>query len=169
MLRYLNRRPDSSIASVNRRVNKRKSGYTSAVSSAIMISAVAVIGSVLLVWASTSFSTQQQSIDNYYEKRSNSVKEAVVIEDVWFQSASPNYLNITLRNIGPIAISIKSVTVGSTICTVDGTSCTWTGQGIIGLKENSTVKVNFAWTSGQVYDIVVTTDRGSALRGIWKA
>lgn len=162
MLRYLNRRPDSSIASVNRRVNRRKSGYTSAVSSAIMISAVAVIGSVLLVWASTSFSTQQQSIDNYYEKRSNTVKEAVVIEDVWFQSASPNYLNITLRNIGPIAISIKSVTV-------DGNSYTWTGQGIIGLKENSTVKVNFAWTAGQVYDIVVTTERGSALRGIWKA
>ena len=162
MLRYLNRRPNGSIASVNRRVNRRKSGYTSAVSSAIMISSVAVIGSVLLVWASTSFSAQQQSIDNYYEGRSNTVKEAIVIEDVWFQSASPNYLNITLRNFGPIAISIKSVTV-------DGTSYTWTGQGIIGIKENSTVKVNFAWIAGQVYDIVVTTERGSALRGIWKA
>lgn len=160
MLGYPARRSSNSCALANRRVSKRRSGYAPVISSAIMLSAVAIMGSVLLVWANTSFMAQQQSVDNYHEKRSNTAKEAVVIEDVWFHSG-PSSVDITLRNFGSIAVNIKSVTIG-------GTSY-WTGERVIGIKQDSTIQVNFAWTAGQEYDIVVTTERGSMLRGIWKA
>lgn len=159
-MRYTRSRSSRSGVGKNDRVSRRRGGYAPVVSSAIMLSAVAVMGPVLLIWANTGFMAQQQSIDNYFEKRSNSVKEAVVIEDVWFES-SPSSVEITLRNVGAIAVSIEKVTIASNLY--------WTGPSVLGIKQASTIQVNFAWTPGQEYDIVVTTERGSAVRGIWKA
>lgn len=169
------------------RSRKRRSGFGTVVSAAIMIAAVSVLGSVMLIWANTTFSGQQRQIGDYYEKNSNLIKETYMVEDVWLSKSPANYVNVTLRNIGDIAIDIKEVKIvalnstGTAACTAScqsGTSASVTvpaasipNNGVISSKQTLRIDVgNIDWdhANSKSLDISITTERGSIERIIWK-
>ncbi len=95
---------------------RRKSGFSTAISAVIMIAAVSILGSAMLIWANNVFGGQQRTIGNYYEQNSNLLKETFVIEDVWLNESSPpvgpsDYVNVTIRNVGDIAVNVTAVQV----------------------------------------------------------
>ena len=183
MLR-LDAKPDHFIRS-----RKRRSGYSEAVSAAILIAAVSILGSIMLIWANSTFNAEQQRIGDYYEKNSNLLKETYIIEDVWLSKNPPNYVNVTLRNIGDITIDIKEVKIialnstGTVACTGScqaGTSATKTvmapftpnsSDGVITSKQTLRIDLgNIDWdhANSRSLDISITTERGSVERIIWK-
>lgn len=150
------------------RSRKRRSGFSTVVGAAIMIAAVSMLGSVMMIWANSNFGAQQRQIGNYYEQTSNMLKETYVIEDVWLNkdvSNNANYVNITTRNIGSIAIQIKSIQISS------GTnSFTWTLSPAVTVLSNQTYQANvpYNWSGKSTLDISVYTQRGSIERIVWK-
>jgi archaellum component FlaF (FlaF/FlaG flagellin family) len=82
------------------------------------------------------------------------LKESFVIEDVWFYN-SPKYVNITVRNVGSIDMEVVAIYMNGTTV--------WDGSQVIDVGETATIKVIFAWDSGE-YRIIVATARGNQAR-----
>ena len=166
------------------RSRKRRSGFTTVVGTAILIAAVSILGSIMVIWANTTFNAHRQTIGNDYERNSNLLKERFIIEDVWL-SKSPdlsNYVYVTINNIGDIAINVKEVKVtaldsnGNLTCTSScesGTTASKTvvpTNGVIGTKTILRIDVgNIDWdnNNSKSLDISITTERGSIERVIW--
>jgi len=167
------------------KIRKKQSGFTTAVSAVILIAAVSILGSVMVIWANTTFNTQRQQIGDYYETNSNLLKETFIVEDVWLSKNPANYVNITIRNIGNISLNMTEIKIialnstGTAACTVScesGTSYTKTvtpafPTGVIGSQQTLRVDVaNIDWdhVNSKSLDISVKTKRGSIERIIWK-
>ncbi|MEM2760590.1 MAG: hypothetical protein QXU32_00230 [Nitrososphaerales archaeon] len=170
---------------------KRRSGFTTVVGTAILIAAVSILGSFMVIWANTTLNGQRQTIGNDYERNSNILKERYIIEDVWLSRSPANYVNITLNNIGDVAIDVKSVRIigldsnGVSISEVtasppfDGEgppgeqhySLPEDSNGVIGIKQILRVDLNYEWDDPdiQTLDISIMTERGSMERILWRA
>jgi len=148
----------------------------------IMVVAVALLGSVVLIWANSSLNVERQKIATDYEKNSNLLRESFIIEDVWLYKSADS-VNVTLRNIGDLAINATAVNVtavnsaGANAC---GPTCTDTEtapynfpdniNGVIQSKQTLTIKVdNIDWNNSNAVslDITITTERGSTERIFW--
>ncbi len=178
------------------RSGKIRSGFSTVVGAAIMIAVVSLLGSAMVIWGNSHFNFQQKQMGDYYVQNSNLLKENFIIEDVWLSTApASNYVNVTLRNIGNIAINATQVTVTdldssgnplpSSNC-ASPTKCSVTvktpyaknrangwiqSNGLI--SSNKTLRIdagNMCWqTCGAAsVSISVTTSRGSIQTVIWK-
>lgn len=172
---------------IHARSNKRRSGFGTVVSSLIMVVAVAMLGSVVLIWANSSLNVERTRIANDFETNSNLLKESFIVEDVWLNEVAPktplNYVNLTLRNLGDISIDIKEVKIivlNSTglprtgVCTPP-CSITMTmfsnNIDIIASKTTSKIDVgtiDLVSTNSKSLDISITTERGTVEKILWK-
>jgi len=171
------------------KIRNKRSGFTTAVSAVILIAAVSILGSVMVIWANSTFNAERQRIGDYYETNSNLLKETLMIEDVWLSKTPANYVNVTLRNIGDITVDVKEVKIialnssGTAACTlscvpVNGYTQTATApftpnnsDGVISSKQTLRIDVaNIDWDhiNSVSLDISITTERGSMERIIWK-
>ena len=160
---------------------KSKSGFGTVISSVILVAAVAILGSVVLIWANSSLNVQHERISKDYDTNSNLLRETFIVEDIWLSKPlSGNYVNITLRNIGDIAINATQVNVtaidgsGAKAC-LDTTSppCTKTitSNKVIQSKQTLMIAVeniNLNHASSKSLDITITTQRGSVETILWK-
>ncbi len=104
------------------RSRRRKSALSTVVSAVIMIAAISIMGSTMLIWAKTVFNAQQKTIGSTYETNSNLLKETFVVEDVWLNKSPVDYVNVTIRNVGDIAINATQVKV-TAVNASGGTAC----------------------------------------------
>jgi len=140
---------------VPKRFFKNKRGLSPVISSVLMAAAVIAIGMVVVVWSNSVFSARQSAAGAFLSSRSESLKESFVIEDVWFYESSPKYTNVTVRNVGTIDLEVAAIYMNG--------SMVWNGGQGIEVGEAVTIKVSFAWESGE-YCIVVATARGNQIR-----
>lgn len=165
----------------NLKIRKTHAGITTSVSAAILISAVSILGSVVLIWANTAFTAEQVKIGDYYEKNSNLLKENYIIEDVWLSKNPANYVNVTLRNVGDITIDIKKIEIfglkaDDTVFTSATAYPPFTGNppnsdGVVFADNTLRIDVSYTWNDPaniKSLDISVTTERNSMERIIWK-
>jgi archaellum component FlaF (FlaF/FlaG flagellin family) len=177
------------------KIFKKRAGFATVISTAILIGAVSVMGSVVLIWANTTFTAQQRTIGEYYEDNSNLLKENFVIEDVWLNKVPANYVNITMRNVGDAAIKVKEIKISgfksdgsevSDIIVVPTFTCQGSPQhcslpqnsdGLLSTKQTLRADVNYTWKNTQspedpqaikTLDIQVMTTRGSIEKVSWK-
>lgn len=163
---------------------RKHSAFTTAVSIAILMGVLSIVGSVMLFGTNIAFDTERQRIGNYYETNINLVKEAHVIEveDVWLSKVPADYVNMTLINAGDIAIKIKEVRItvldsaGNAVGCVGPPSCTKTvvapfnpnnSNGVISSGQALRIEVgNIDWDhiNSKSLDISITTERGSIAR-----
>lgn len=185
----------SNASTYARKLFRGRAGFATVVSAAILISAVTILGSVVLIWANTTFNAQQKKIGDYYEDNSNLLKENFVIEDVWLNKVPSNYINITLRNVGDEAIKVKEISITgfksdgtkvSNIITTPAFTCQGipkhcslpqNSDGLVSTKQTLRVDINYAWKNTidpndpeaiKTLDILVMTMRGSMGKVTWK-
>ena len=135
------------------------------VSSAIMLSAVSIIGVMMLAWANGSMLEQKMEIEEVYSTQMNRINEDLIFENVWFAfpagSMSDNHLNVTLTNIGILGFNVTEIHV-TNVTGTNNTSFTYylTDAGI---PKSSSFSVNttYAWQSGDELEILVLTKRGN--------
>lgn len=87
--------------------------------------------------------------------------ERVVVEDVWFNSASGS-LDVYLFNIGKVDTQIEAVYIDHSVQDF---------KGPFGLKinENGWLIIPFEWKTGIVYSIDIVTSRGTHIETSYKA
>jgi len=146
------------------RINLSKRGLSTAVSSAILLTAVTVMGIMIVSWSETNLTRHQQNLDSFFSDHVNRINEELFIDNVWFGSP-PSYIskfvNITVANVGTVGISITDIEF------VDSSSGTLASFSVIGApnpKETVSFEQAYSWLSDTPFDIIVTTARGNSFK-----
>ena len=161
------------------RFRRKKLGIGTVISSVIMVAAVAMLGSVVLIWANSSLNVEKTRIANDYANNTNTLRESFIVEDVWLDGlpVPDNQVNITIRNIGDIAIKVKQFNVtavdvnGAIACGSGCTNTTNPSNIVLESKTSYTILVeNIDWDnlSAKSLDITITTERGSVEKIFWR-
>lgn len=146
------------------RINYRK-GLASIVTSGIILSAVSIMGVMMLGWSQTSINEQKQEMTDVFDTQMNKIREEIIIENIWFATPaglmSTNHLNVTLANIGILGLNITSIQV-TNVTGTNNTSFTYsyTDAGII-KSESLSLNATYPWQSADELDVIVFTNRGN--------
>jgi hypothetical protein len=142
------------------RLIKRRA-LASVVTSAIILSAVSIMGVMMLAWSNTSLATQKQEIEEVFSTQTNKINEDLIFENVWFSTTCPgNCINVTMSNVGTLGLNVTEIKL------IDGTTLaelqifSYTDAGIVPSGTFST-NATYSWVSGEDYDITVLTERGN--------
>jgi len=140
---------------------RSRRGLGTVVTTAILLSAVAVMGIFIVDWSQANLTTHQAKLDSTLSSNLNKLNEKVIFEYIWFDANTTppnNIVNITMNNVGTVGLNVTKIelvdpTLGTTLATNSLTNG--------GMVSRSTLSVNFTytWTTNTVYDIIATTDR----------
>ncbi|MFB5648576.1 MAG: hypothetical protein ACE5RM_03735, partial [Candidatus Nitrosomaritimum aestuariumsis] len=64
-------------------MRRKRRGLATVVSTGILLSAVAIMGSMLTAWSNSIFATEQHQLNTVYAEGVNKLNEFLVIEHVW--------------------------------------------------------------------------------------
>lgn len=140
----------------------KRHALASVVTSAIILSAVSIMGVMMLAWSNSSLATQKQEIEEVFSTQTNKINEDLVFENVWFSSACSGSpcVNVTISNVGTLGLNVTEMKL------IDGTTLaelqifSYTDAGIVPSGTFST-NASYSWVSGTDYDITVLTERGN--------
>ncbi|MBS3922227.1 MAG: hypothetical protein KGZ37_03665 [Nitrosarchaeum sp.] len=137
---------------------KTRRGLSTIVTSAILLSAVAVMGVIVVTWANTNLVKHQQDLDSTVSTNYNKINEKILIEHVWFNQNGP-VVNMTLNNIGTIGLNVTSVII-TNVTSSQTYSFTHTNGGIF---PNGTLSLTetFGWVTNTPYKILISTERNN--------
>ena len=144
---------------------KIRRGIANVVTSAIILSAVSIMGVTMLAWSQTSMLEQKMEIEEIFNTQLNKINEDLLFENIWFAlpagSESKNHLNVTLGNIGILGLNVTTIRI--TNVTAGNTTYfdyDFTDLGII-KSESISKNVTYSWQSGDELDVLVFTGRGN--------
>jgi archaellum component FlaF (FlaF/FlaG flagellin family) len=140
---------------------KNRHALANVVTSAIILSAVSIMGVMMLQWSNSSLTTQKQAIEETFSTQTNKINEDLIFDNVWFSSTCPGKcINVTMSNVGTLGLNVTQIDL------INGTTLAnlkyfyYTNGGIVtsgSLSKNAT----YSWRSGGDYDITVHTERGN--------
>jgi len=135
----------------------KRRALATVVSTGILLSAVAVMGSMMTAWSSSIFATEQHNLSTVHSDGLNKLNEFLVIEHVWFGSGPPKFINMTMSNVGDVGLNVTKIILDNS---VDRTDLTVTDGGIVRNDEYSS-KIFYNWTTTEPIHISVITEKGS--------
>ena len=143
------------------RHKKTNRGLSTVVTGAILLSAVAIMGIMVVTWANTNLITHQIKLEETFSDTYNKLNENILIEHVWFGNTGPS-INITMNNIGTIGLNVTTLKI-TNITSSQTYSFSHTDAGII---PSGTLSLNetFGWIADTPYDILIITDRDSQFK-----
>ncbi len=137
--------------------HRKHRALATVVSTGILLSAVAILGSVLVSWSNSTFTAEQYEINKVYSDGVNKLNEYLVIENVWFGNNPSKFVNVTASNVGSVGLNVTRITLDNSI---DRTDLLITDGGIVTNEEFST-EITYNWTSTDPIKITLTTEKGS--------
>ena len=137
--------------------HRKHRALATVVSTGILLSAVAILGSVLVSWSNSTFTAEQYEINKVYSDGVNKLNEYLVIENVWFGNNPSKFVNVTASNVGSVGLNVTRITLDNSI---DRTDLLITDGGIVTNEEFST-EITYNWTSTDPIKVTLTTEKGS--------
>jgi len=133
-------------------------GLSTVVTSAIMLTAVAVMGTAIVTWSNGNLKTFETSLSTLYATNTNKINEFVTIENIafcqnCFGGQQPHAINVTLTNSGTIGLNVTQITINTSTYKI-------TNGGLLPGKSNLW-ELNYNWKSQIPITISVTTNRVS--------
>ena len=143
------------------RYKKRKRGLSTVVTGAILLSAVAIMGIMVVSWANTNLTRHQIDLEETFSENYNKINEKILIEHVWFGNTGTS-INITMNNIGTIGLNVTTIKI-TNITSSQEYSYPYTDSGIV---TGNTLSINqtFGWITNIPYEILITTGRDSQFK-----
>ncbi len=143
----------------NHLINRR--ALANVVTSAIILSAVSIMGAMMLGWSNSSLATQKQAIEEVYSTQMNKINEDLIFDNIWFSTACPgNCVNVTMSNVGTLGLNVTEMKFIDGITLAELQIFSYTDAGIVSSGTLST-NATYTWSSGDDIDIVVFTERGN--------
>lgn len=136
----------------------------SIVTSAILLSSIAMLGVGLVGWSNANLLSHQKNLETTFSKNINKLNEHITFEKIWFGGTNPNkFVSITITNTGNIGLNVTEIRfVDSDDLTELFSSTIYDGG--LAISESYTSEINYDWTSGSVFDILVNTNRDTLFR-----
>ena len=135
----------------------KRRALATVVSTGILLSAVAIMGSMLTAWSNSIFANEQQELNTVYAESVNRLNEFLVIEHVWFGNNPSKFINLTMSNVGNNGLNVTKITLDNSI---DRTDLLITNGGIVQNDVFST-EITYNWTTTEPIQVSVTTEKGS--------
>ncbi len=139
------------------RVSNRRA-LSTVVTSAIMLTAVAVIGSSIVAWSNSNLKTFESTLSNSTATNTNKINENLSIENVNFCKlcySGAHGVNITLTNLGNLGLKISAIQL-NTANTIVLSPPTQVLPG-----KSFTYNQSYNWQSQIPINVHITTTRGS--------
>ena len=142
----------------------RRRGLASVVTSAILLSAVAIMGVGLVGWSNSNLFSHQKNLENTFSENINKLNEDVIFEKVWFGGTSPNkFVNVTVTNTGNIGLNVTSIQfVNSTDLSEIALSSI--SNGGLDNSESYSAEIDYEWIIDAEFDILIKSNRDSQFR-----
>lgn len=134
----------------------KRRALATVVSTGILLSAVAIMGSMLTAWSNSIFATEQNEINEVYAEGVNKLNEFLVIENVWFGTSPSKFVNLTMSNVGNIGLNITKITLDDSINRTDLIIT----DGGIPRNDDFSAEINYDWTITDPIQITITTEKG---------
>ena len=133
-------------------------GLSSVVTSALMLTAVAVLGSAVVSWSNGNLTTFETSLSTLYSTNANKIGEFVTIENIVFcknclGGQQPHAVNVTLTNSGTVGLNVTQIKINTINYKI-------TNGGLL-LGKSNLWELNYNWQSQIPITVSVTTNRGS--------
>ncbi len=135
----------------------KRRALATVVSTGILLSAVAIMGSMLTAWSNSIFATEQEELNAVYAEGVNKLNEFLVIEHVWFGNNPTKFVNLTMSNVGNNGLNVTKITLDNSI---DKTNLVITNGGIIRTDDFST-EIPYNWTTTDPIQVTITTEKGT--------
>jgi archaellum component FlaF (FlaF/FlaG flagellin family) len=158
-------------------------GISTVVANMMMIGITLSLGAILVAWAGQSYGAFSGGSQLFYQQRGQALQESFVIEEAFFIKSS-NTLDIYVRNVGAIQLSVVAIYVngtaisGSNLQTGTGLCSLYSGNNPLGVQAvceygltvtqaNGVVTGGAAsctgqtWCSGALFYVVVASGRGN--------
>lgn len=150
---------------------KRTLAVSTVISTMLMTTVSITLGIMVLYWSSQTFSKYQGSAEIYFNSRASALREAFVVEDVWFYlSGSTRYMNITVRNTGTIDVKIVAIYVDGVSSYTISPSLPSSGYQIP-VGQSVTFRITYtgskSFTTSNSYFLQVATGRGNQVTTYW--
>ena len=131
-----------------------KRGLSTVVTTAILLSAVSIMGIYLVGWSNSSLLIQQLNLENSFNDKINKLNEDIFIENVWFND-DPYTVNVTINNVGVIGLNVTQIKL---VNSSDTTIFATTDGGVVP-KNTYSFQDTYVWVKNEIIDIYVTTAR----------
>jgi archaellum component FlaF (FlaF/FlaG flagellin family) len=142
----------------------RRRALASIVTSAILLSSIAILGVGLVGWSNSNLLSHQKNLENTFSKNINKLNEHTTFEKIWFGGTTPNkFVNVTLTNTGNVGLNVTQIKFVNSSDSTEILSST-VSDGGIQVSESYSSAINYEWSSGTAFDIIVTTGRDTLFR-----
>ena len=131
-----------------------KRGLSTVITTAILLSAVSIMGIYLVGWSNSSLLIQQLNLENSFNDKLNKLNEDIFIENVWFND-DPYFVNITINNVGVIGLNVTQIKL---VNSSDTAIFVITDGGVLP-KNTYSFQDTYVWLKNEIIDIYVTTAR----------
>lgn len=130
------------------------------ITSAIMMSAVTVMGSAGIVWSQSSLSVQQAEMTNTVSDYLSKLNESLVFEYVYCTLDPCTQINLILTNVGHVGVDITETTISEKTSGFTKTYPVLDGE----IMPENSIKItlnNNDFSSYAILDVAVKTKRGN--------
>lgn len=148
---------------MNMHMVRRRRGLATVVTSAIMMTAVCIMGSTGVVWSQTSLNSQQLEMTNTVNDYVNKINEFMVFEYVYCDSDPCDSIVVVLTNVGDVALDVSEIKVNDKDSGFTKTMKISKGQ-IKSDKSISVVIDDPVFSSYDTLDVVVKTTRDNIIQ-----
>jgi hypothetical protein len=135
----------------------KRRALATVVSTGILLSAVAIMGSMLTAWSNSIFANEQHELNTVYAEGVNKLNEFLVIEHVWFGNNPGKFINLTMSNVGNNGLNVTKITLDNSI---DKTNLLITNGGMVPEDDFST-EITYNWTTTEPIQVSITTEKGT--------
>lgn len=145
-------------------------GLSTVVATALMLGAVAVLGTTLVLWSNSNLRSYETSLATTSSDNMNRINEFLVVENVWFCqttcSGNKHAINVTLANYGTIGLNVTQIKLNDSRyvykfgCGVSS-GCAAPVSLLPGKEFFWANTTKYPWQSGKPQNITITTGRGS--------
>lgn len=148
---------------MNLKQPKQRRGLATIITSAIMMSAVVMMGSAGVVWSQTSLAVQQADMTNTASNYMNKLNESLVFEYVYCASDPCDQINVVLTNVGHVGLDVSELTISEKTSGFSKIQSVTNGQ--ITPRSSIKITVNDAgFSSYDVLDVTIKTNRGNIIQ-----
>ncbi len=144
---------------------RHKRALSTIVTGAILLTAVAIMGSFIVAWSQNLLSQHQTELNTNFTTSINKLNESLLVENVWFDAVpNPKIVNVTLSNIGTIYLNVTKIDLIDPVYGNHLVPSSFISDGGIALNQINSKNVTYdGWVVGTPINVVVTTERGNII------
>jgi len=148
---------------MNLKQTRKRRALATVITSAIMMTAVTVLGGAGVVWSQTSLNTQQVEMTDTVNDYLNKINESMMFEYVYCDSDPCDSIIVVITNVGDMGLDVSKITISDKQSGFQKVQTLSKGQ----IMSDGSISVVIDDLGFQLYDVLdvsATTVRGNIIQ-----